>query len=1746
MQDSRIIRILKTTAKIIAGFVLLILVLLTGLYIYLNSDNGKKFLKTKAENYLSDKLKTTFTVGSIDFSLPNSFELNHVYLEDRQRDTLLYGEQLSVKIALFKLIDGETVLKKVGLKNVTAKIKRQATDSLFNFQFIVDAFAAKSKPSETPVTKDTTALKIMLHALNLDRVYFSLHDDYAGNYLAASIDHLDLGLNRFQPDKIRFGLNTLEAKGITFSMLTTKADSKNEADTTPAENQLLLTAKKIKLDRVAVNIQNKISGFLYSNQIASLELQEAKADLKKERIELDAFTLRNSAFQIETNPTNDGKQKDTSFTQPASWVVRLSSLQLDSNTFIFNQGKGKKIGGFDPQHLQLTNLTLHAENTWYSTDSIRSDIGQFAFTDHSGLRLDTLHANLLYAPHVVSADELYLRTPHSIIKDQLRLTFDSLSNLKTRPADAKLIVSLKESTIAFNDLFTLSPELKKTTPLNAFTNQYVKINALMTGSLQQLDIPWMQLSGLSGSYLQTKGSVFNITDQHKFAVDLKLHPVVLAKNDIVKVAKLSQQAIDALPAQVNIDAKVIGSVQDMQTDIQVSAGDLLLDAKTIVKNITDPQNLQYDALIRNGRVKKKLLLAFIPKEKLPASLEFPELITLTGKLKGDQKNILPDIAIGGSYGMVRVNGYVKNFTDATRSTYDLSLHSEGFAIGQLIKQDSTIGKVTMQAYLKGQGFDPQRMQTTADINIHSVGFKQYDYQNIVLKAIMNNGRLESDGSIEDPNLALHYSLDADFSAKYPATELWLHLDTARLHALHLIDDTLNLSLQTHLKADQLDPAAVDASLRIDSIRIDLANQRLFLDSFTIDAEASNGQQQLRLRSPMAWIDAQGRFQYNQLAPSVINFLNQYYTINKELAQATAPQQIEINGIFREHPLVKNFVKGLTRYDSITFRTIYHSDAADSALRFDLHIPYVAYTDKKLFNGKLLVNAVNDRLNFLAGVDTLYTGTNKLYANEVSGFALHDSISADAITKDAKGRTLYQAGVAAVTRGESYFLRLKKDLILDYKSWTVDPTNEIFYSAQGFYVNHFKLNYQQSGIDIQSEQSQPGSPVNIDIQRFQLSDITALFNRDTLLATGVVNAKARVSDFEQAMPAFEGNIHIDSIRYKQSAVGNLSATARKINNDKISAQASLSGNGNDVKLSGDYFPGQTDQQFEAQLGIHNFNIATLEGFTQGQLSASSGSINGDLRLNGKFTEPHWSGKLVMKDPRFRLTKFGTMYTIQNQQIGFEYPNIRFNQFSVSDTAGHTLVINGTVKALAAANFGLDLGIKSNDFILVNAPKASNDFIYGFAAVDAHVQVSGTIGAPDIQGTLSLSNETDATIILPEKNIDKEVAKSVVRFIDRDTFPLPERVLFVPENPEETAISTFLNYNLNVQLSPKSALTIVIDPGTGDEIKLQGDAKLNVGVDPGGNIILAGNYNLDQGHYILHYQFLERKFNLLNGSTVAFGGGPLEAQMDIKAEYIANTSAIDLVGNELGDADTKTAMTFNQKIPFRVLLFIKGTLKDLKISFDIQLPDENKGLSNTIVTTVENKLSQLRSDPAAINKQVFSLLVLNRFVGEQSMDFFKGNGDGVSDIARQSVSKFLSAALDQIAADLIRGVDIDLNVNSYKDYSSGAEQQRTDVNIGVSKRFMDDRLTISVGKNLGVEGQDRSAKARQQSTGSYIPDATINYKLSKDGRYMLRAYSKNKFEVIMDGYVVETGLSFVVSMDYEKFNELFYRKRKKKNG
>ena len=144
------------------------------------------------------------------------------------------------------------------------------------------------------------------------------------------------------------------------------------------------------------------------------------------------------------------------------------------------------------------------------------------------------------------------------------------------------------------------------------------------------------------------------------------------------------------------------------------------------------------------------------------------------------------------------------------------------------------------------------------------------------------------------------------------------------------------------------------------------------------------------------------------------------------------------------------------------------------------------------------------------------------------------------------------------------------------------------------------------------------------------------------------------------------------------------------------------------------------------------------------------------------------------------------------------------------------------------------------------------------------------------------------------------------------------------------------------------------------------------------------------------------------------------------------------------------------------------------------------------------------------------------------------------ARQSVSKLLTSQLNKLAAGLIDGVDLTFDVVSTDDYTTGDRRNRTDLNIGISKRVLNDRLTIAVGSNYELEGPKNS----NQKPSNIIGNLSLNYALSRDGRYALRFYRKNAYEGIVDGYIVESGLSFIISVDYNRFAELIRRKKKQR--
>jgi hypothetical protein len=346
-------------------------------------------------------------------------------------------------------------------------------------------------------------------------------------------------------------------------------------------------------------------------------------------------------------------------------------------------------------------------------------------------------------------------------------------------------------------------------------------------------------------------------------------------------------------------------------------------------------------------------------------------------------------------------------------------------------------------------------------------------------------------------------------------------------------------------------------------------------------------------------------------------------------------------------------------------------------------------------------------------------------------------------------------------------------------------------------------------------------------------------------------------------------------------------------------------------------------------------------------------------------------------------------------------------------------------------------------------------------------------------------------------------------------------------------------INIEIQKEAEFNLIIDEGNGDFLNVKGEALLTAGIDPSGKINLAGSYELEQGSYELTFNFIRRKFDIEKGSRIVWEGEPTKATVDLEAIYVANAAPLDLVKNQLEEATAFERNTYMQKLPFDVHLNMEGPLLKPEISFDIILPEEKKyAVSGVIITTVRTRLDQLRQEPGEMNKQVFSLLLLNRFMADNPFNA-SGSSFNAGVLARQSVSKLLTEQLNRLADDLIAGVDLNFDVLSAEDYTTGQRRDRTDLNVGLSKKLLNDRLTVSVGSNFELEGPQNS----KQQSSNIAGDIAVNYQISRDNRYLLRAYRKNEYEGVIDGYIIETGVGFIITVDYNNFRQIFISKRER---
>ncbi|MFI5195603.1 MAG: translocation/assembly module TamB domain-containing protein [Chitinophagales bacterium] len=1352
-----------------------------------------------------------------------------------------------------------------------------------------------------------------------------------------------------------------------------------------------------------------------------------------------------------------------------------------------DENSQRQPAGMDYAHLNFRDATMNLHNFIYTTDSISGIVKQLVVKEQGGLDIRELRTVFHYDDHGAVLDGLYLQTPTTILQDHVEVHYPSVARLKEHLQSLQLKLNVKNSAIGLHDVLVFVPELEKQDFFHKYKNRTFKVEAVITGTLDNLDIADLYAAGLENT-------------------------------EIVLNGRLS--------------------------------------------GLPEPKNMGYNLHISKFISSRKDISGLVPDSLLP-SVRIPDKFGIMGQVAGTIQDYNADLYLASTSGAAYIKGSLATSPGKNRETYNLAVRTSQLNIGNILKQDSLLGEVTANFNVKGQSLDVKTMNTVVDGNIIAALVKGYRYHDITMSGKVNGKRGTLDMISADSNFRVQISGHADFSGKYAAAVADIRMDSIDFHALKLYSTELRVHGIIHADFPELDPDYPRGRLVWWQPVVNADGKRYYPDSiYIVSYPGTDAGQNIFADLDVAQVRITGKTPLTKIVPIIQEHINRHYkfpvtdstrkslatlkvnttketvVINrKDTVQLPSDYGLKITANVIDKPMLHSLLPGLTSFDSI------HIDGVLSPkyLSLKVFVPGIIYGSTSIENGLVVANGTDSAFTYKITADKINYNKFALWFADIHGNFDKDYITTNISISDQDKKERFAIIANMQNIGDSQIVQLQPGLKLNYKVWEVAQPNRIVLANGGFYVHNFEISNSGQYIKANSGQSAVNTPLKIDITNFQLSNITEIASaHDTLLAGGILGGTVTI-DRMTPSPQVTADMQVLGLSILGDTLGDLQLQVNNKAENALDTKLKLTGQGNDISLTGAYYTQPSDgNDFKFNLDVTALALHSFETIAMKQVRNSSGYLRGKLQAQGTISAPRITGELHTDNLVTTVSQLNATFKMPSEKIGFTGDGISFNNFAIYDSAGNKAVFNGNINIADLSDIQLNLTLKAEKWRALHSTVKDNKVFYGDLLLTTNLGIKGTVSSPSIDGDLKILKGTNMTIVNPESTPEIESHEGVVLFVNmKDT---ARRYVLVPS--EKTTVKHKMKagseFNVNITIDKDAQFSLIIDQASGDFLSVKGDATINASVTQGGDFSLSGTYALHSGSYQLNYNFIKRKFIIKEGSIITFAGDPVKGtNLDVTAAYEAQIAPYDLVQRQV--TDPAQLNYYKQRLPFNVDLHLKGPVLTPRLTFDIVLP-ENKvyPLSTDQVELIQGKLSQVRTDTSELNKQVFAILILSRFVSDDP--FSSGAANSVGFTALQSVSTFIGEQLNQVAGKFIKGVDISADLATTQDYTTGDMRQRTDLNLAASKRLLNDRLKLTIGNDFELQGPQTN-----NTQNSMVPtNLAADYLLTSDGKYTIRAYRRAYDEGVLQGYVTETGLNFIVSLDYDKFKDVFLsRKNKKEN-
>ncbi|MBL7950591.1 MAG: translocation/assembly module TamB domain-containing protein [Flavobacteriales bacterium] len=566
----------KRVLRLLLVLVLIPVVLLGTVAILLYVPAVQDLVRGKATAFLSQRIGSRVELERLTLRFPIGLSLQGLHIEDQRKDTLLHAGEFSARVSLTGLLERRIAVTGLALSDARVHLEQDA-DSVFNFQFIVDAFTSDTAETEDP--NEGAGWAFTVDGFTLRNIHFSTDMRPSQLVLDVRLGELDLPLKTFDLDSLRFHAGDLHVADTRIALRS--APSAPEPDTYPDLEPLFgdldLAFERADLERVAFTMGTVDRPDSLWLNVGSVGIGMHGMDTRAQRFAVDQLSVEGlhygmvssiSSAVVDTTSPAWSKYDDGFRYFLRDLDVAIDRVDVRASSFAMHEERiSTPNTTFDPAHIVVDGLGATLEGVIANNGVLAAHVKDLHGDLGAAAQPFSLRTNARVTAAEVSLGDTRIGWQDLIADLSLSARQGSLQQAYRRPELVPLDLTLRTA-VPIEHQQQLQALLPPGMLPIASVPEGFKLDAHVAGTLEELDTIVVDLRGDAGTKLHAQGSVEHAMDAQRMVFDVRVDPFTMGSG-VRAVTQAYAKDAPYFPAQLSVSTTVKGDPSTISADLDL-------------------------------------------------------------------------------------------------------------------------------------------------------------------------------------------------------------------------------------------------------------------------------------------------------------------------------------------------------------------------------------------------------------------------------------------------------------------------------------------------------------------------------------------------------------------------------------------------------------------------------------------------------------------------------------------------------------------------------------------------------------------------------------------------------------------------------------------------------------------------------------------------------------------------------------------------------------------------------------------------------------------------------------------------------------------------------------------------------------------------------------------------------------------------------------------------------------------------